>query len=189
MTASDRSGGDREGGRPTAESHDPQSTPLETPTASRATLARRLRAVERALGGTDDADIETTTERGIETDELDAMADRLDTTEARIDALFEAVRAIGECLVARDRARRQDDGTESVRRAVEVLTDAGDRPDSTGEAVTTDRDDTHTTDRPAGSGDLVRTTVVDVGEGPTGESPIEWLDRVAAGGVTPPPIE
>ncbi|MEF8841622.1 MAG: hypothetical protein V5A62_08350 [Haloarculaceae archaeon] len=195
VTTSDRSGGDREGGRPTAESHDPQSTPLETPAASRGTLARRLRAVERALGGTDDVDLETATERA-ETDELDAMADRLDTGEARIDAvedrldaLSEAVRAIGECLVSRDRARRLDDGTESVRRAVEALTDAGDRTGTTDGAGTIDRGDACTVDPSTGSGDLVRTTVVDVGEGPTGESPAEWLDRVAAGGVTPPPIE
>jgi sugar phosphate isomerase/epimerase len=155
------------------EPHDHRSTPLENPAASRATLARRLRAVERALSGTDDVEFEPGTERGVDADELDAMADRLDTVEARLGALSTAVRAIGECLVSRDRARRLDDGTESVRRAVEALADVGDRTDTADGAGTIDRGDACTTDRAAGSG----------------ESPAEWLERVAAGGVSPPPVE
>lgn len=189
MTASDRSGDAREGGRPTPESNDPHDDPLETPAASRATLARRLRAVERALAGTEGIEFEAAAEQGVDPDELDEMADSL-------DALGRAVRTIGECLVARDRARRQDDGTEAVRRAVEALADAGDGDDASDDAVTTDpgeagsadADERVTGDPVATPGTPERGVETD-GGAPVEESPAEWLDRVAAGGVAPPSVE
>lgn len=190
MTASDRSGGDREGGCPTPESNDPHDDPLETPAASRVTLARRLRAVERALAGTEGIEFETAAEQGVDPDELDELADRL-------DALGRAVRTIGECLVARDRMRRQDDGTESVRQAVEALADAGggnDAIDETGttapgEAGSRDTKEITVGDPVATSGASEGGVETDGGAAPVEESPVEWLDRIAAGGVAPPSVE
>jgi hypothetical protein len=190
VTASDRSGGDREGGRPTPESNDPHDDPLETPAASRATLARRLRAVERALAGTEGIEFETAAERGPGPDELDGMADRL-------DALDRAVRTIGECLVARDRMCRRDDGTESVRQAVEALADAEDGSGAIDEAGATDpgevsrtgTDEATTGDPLTTSGTSEGSVETDGGATSVEGAPAEWLDRVAAGGVAPPPVE
>ncbi len=108
---------DRGGGRATPERRDWTNATLERPTASRETLARRLRAVERALSGVDGIDeFEPAFERDPAGDDLDAVA-------ARLLALERAVRAVGEHLVARDRARQTEDGLESVRQAVEALSE------------------------------------------------------------------
>ena len=195
MTANDHDGGDHEG-RPTAESSDQSTVPLEDPAASRATLARRLRAVERALAGTEGVEFEPSADRAVDAGDLAALEDRL-------DALGRAVRAIGECLVTRERARRRDDGIESVRRAVEALPDGGAWTD--GEPTdSTDGDPTDSTDgEPTDSTDAIEgVRPPDVGgsfdseenaESSSGtgerESPTEWLDRVASGGVTPPSVE
>ena len=195
MTANDHDGGDHEG-RPTAESSDQSTVPLEDPAASRATLARRLRAVERALAGTEGVEFEPAADRAVDAGDLATLEDRL-------DALGRAVRAIGECLVTRERARRRDDGIESVRRAVEALPDGGawtdgDPTGSTdGEPTdSTDGEPTDSTDaiegvRPpdvGGSFDSEENVESSSGTGER-ESPIEWLDRVASGGVTPPSVE
>ena len=103
--------------------------------ASRATLARRLRAVERALAGTEGVEFEPTADRGVDAEDLAALEDRL-------GALCRAVRAVGECLVTRDRARRMDDGTETVRRAVEALHDGGAWTDGAGTTGSTDGEPT-----------------------------------------------
>jgi hypothetical protein len=179
VTGSEHGDG-RESRRPTPgdrdqDRHDP-TDPLDEPVADRATLARRLRAVERALASAEGLEFET---GGSDGADLDAMAERLETVEARVDALCRAVHAVGDCLVARDwvrdRARRTDDGTESVRRAVEALPGARD-----GHAP-----------EPEGGVEGVDPPTVDGEDAPgdTGESPTEWLERVAAGGVTPPPVE
>jgi hypothetical protein len=157
--------------------------PLDEPVAGRATLARRLRAVERALAGADGVEFRT----GAAPDDPEALADRLDAVEARIDALCEAVRAVGECLVARDRARRIDDGTESVRRAVEALPDT---PSGAGRIETSAAEpDDGAGEEDAAAGTVPGTTVGGDAVSDGGESPVEWLDRVAAGGVAPPPVE
>lgn len=168
MTESDHSGG----GRPASGSDDRRTAPLDEPVADRVTLARRLRAVERALAGTDGVELET----GDAERDLEPMEERLASVEERLDALGRAVIEVGECLVARDRARRIDDGTESVRRAVGALTEAGERIDAT--------------DGDGDSGPPEPDPGTDRESAPEREeSPTEWLDRVAAGGVAPPPVE
>lgn len=205
VTANDRSGGDREERRPTPKASDQPNTPLEEPVTSRATLARRLRAVERALSGDADVAFEAEAGRSVDpaeleavSDRLDTMADRLDAAEDRLDALSRAVRAIGGCLVARDRARRRDDGTESVRRAVEALTESEDpSPDDRagGGHEVVDRGGTADSSEPRWGGRtgelpaLAETAGADGNGDAAEESPTEWLDRVAAGGVTPPRVE
>ena len=183
MTDSDHDGGRGER-RPTPERSTETVPPLDEPVAGRATLARRLRAVERALAGADGVEFRT----GAAPDDPEALADRLDAVEAGIDALCGAVRAVGECLVARDRARRVDDGTESVRRAVETLPDT---PSGAGriETSATDPDGDGGGDEDGAAGTVPGTTVGGDAVSDGGESPVEWLDRVAAGGVAPPPVE
>lgn len=171
VTESDH-GGDGHGDR----RRTPESiAPLDEPAAGRATLARRLRAVERAVGGIEGVEFEPGSE-GLTPDDLDAM-------EERLDALCRAVRAIGEWLDARERARRKDDGLEAVRRAVEALPHARDGR-ATEDARTPGDDTTYVAD---GSGGGFGSP--DRGGEPVDESATEWLDRVAAGGVAPPPTE
>lgn len=180
MTRTDHSGPDRPG-RPTPESRG-QPSALEEPTASRVTLARRLRAVERALGEAPEAETGPGSER-VAPGDIDAMS-------ARLDALCRAVEVIGEHLVARDRARRTDDGIEPVRRAVEALADAGDGTDTAArddcDAADTGRDGEVEVD--FGTLDPKTSSDCEAASDPE-ESPTEWLDRVAAGGVAPPSTE
>jgi hypothetical protein len=179
VTANDHDGGDHEG-RPTAESSDQSTVPLEDPVASRATLARRLRAVERAMAGTEGVEFEPAADRAVDAGDLAALEDRL-------DALGRAVRAVGECLVTRERARRRDEEIESVRRAVEALPDGGAWIDG----KPTDSTDGIEGVRPpdvGGSFDSEENAESSSGTGER-ESPTEWLDRVASGGVTPPSVE
>lgn len=206
MTGSDHEEGGRGDRRPTPEREDQPTDPLEEPVASRATLARRLRAVERALAGTEGAELERGSDAGNPrtTDEwIGPMDERLDTVEDRTEALRRAVRALGEFLVTRDRARRTNDGIESIQRAMETLPDAADGTGGTGGADGTDgtagndRIGTHDPDpgtadtggRDVAPGIPDSETVLD-GAGAAGdESTTEWLDRVASGGVTPPRVE
>lgn len=154
---------------------------LEEPTASRATLARRLRTVERALAGADggiegfDAGVETADTAGDAPDAAD-----LDSVEDRLATLERAVRAVREHLVARDRARRTGDGLDSVERAVEALPDSG-------VTCTDDGDATGRLEAPgsAENGSEVGRDTASIDD----ESAVEWLDRVAGGGVTPPKSE
>ena len=144
--------------------------------AGRSTLTRRLRAVERAVGGIEGVEFEPGSDR--------AAPDDLDAMEERLDALCRAVRAVGEYLDARDRVRRTDDGIETVRHAVEALPDVEDG------GATVDRN-------PPGADSAAHAAEgfgggfgsPDRGDEPVDESATEWLDRVAAGGVAPPPIE
>jgi hypothetical protein len=158
--------------------------PLEEPVADRVTLARRLRAVERALSGIEGVEFDPAT---ADARDVEALAERLDAAEARLDALGSAVRAIGECLVARDRARRTNDGVESVRRAVDALPGTTDGADDAGRSDRLDDEP----DAAAGTSPEVRAATATGGEGVSvaRESATEWLDRVAAGGVSPPPVE
>jgi hypothetical protein len=156
--------GDSELGRPTTRRLDWTDLSLEDPTVSRTTLARRLRTVERALGGVE------TFEEFDSVDERGSVSGDLDAVEERLVALERAVHAIGEHLTALERAHRAGAGLEAVRRAVEGLPEA---------ASGTDANE----DGPGDTDCRPRT------EATTGESPAEWLDRVAAGGVTPPAAE
>lgn len=117
MTRSTDTGADVSVGPTTLERQDWTNATLGRPTASRETLARRLRAVERALSGVDGLD-ESEPVIG-----RDSAGDDLDAVAARLLALERAVRAVGEHLVARDRARQTADGVESVRQAVEALSE------------------------------------------------------------------
>ena len=182
MTASRDGEAGPEVGRTIPERQDRTNTPLEEPAASRATLFRRLRAVERALAGADvgfeEFGFDVAVARTEGTGEDDPDVPDLDAVEERIAALERAVRAIGRHLAARDRARRTEGELGSVERAVEALPDAdatgdGDAGGSFGRAETVE----------GGSGAREGAAVT------AAESPTEWLDRVAAGGVTPPPVE
>lgn len=165
------------------ESRDQPGPALERPAASEATLARRLRAVERALGGIAEIEFEPGHGR--------AGSDDPEAVEERLDALCRAVRAIGECLDARDRARRTGSGIESVRRAVEALPAAGDataKPDGDGGLLGATRPDVTKIDGEGIGVTRSETGDEEVASAPD-ESTTEWLDRVAAGGVAPPSVE
>jgi hypothetical protein len=201
VTGSDHEGGGRGGRRPTPERDDQPTDPLEEPVASRATLARRLRAVERAVSGSESIEFESRSgarDPGTTDERLGSMDERLDAVEERTEALHRAVRALGEFVVARERARRRDEDVEPVQRAIQALPDATDEVDS----IDRNEGDDRTPDRGVAL-DTVDTTGTDVVPGAldpetapnrTGatdgdESATEWLDRVASGGVTPPPTE
>ena len=168
--------------------------------ASRATLARRLRAVERALSVTEGLEFESRSDPGDPgpTDgRIGSMEGRLDLVEERTEALCRAVRALGEFLVARDRAR-PDDGVESIRRTIAALPDAategdgldGNRSDGGTTAAGADPDTTDTTVGDAVQAMPASETVLDeTGATDGGESATEWLERVASGGVIPPAVE
>lgn len=194
VTGNDRGGGhgDR---HPTEEQSNRPTDPFEEPAVDSVTLARRVRAVERALSGVDGVDLDT---GGPDPDDLEPAVERLETrietVETRLDALDSAVRAAGECIVARDRVRRTDDGTESVRRAVEALPESGNGAgglDPSDDDIGDDRaEDSRMVARDPDSGTFAAVSAAD-GDGrpSTDESAAEWLDRVAAGGVTPPSVQ
>lgn len=169
--------------------------------ASRATLARRLRAVERALAGAEGVEFETGAgprSPGTTDERIGSMDERLDAVEERTGALCRAVRALGEFLVARERARRTDECVESIQQAIRALPDTA-HEDGRGDG--NDRDDrvvvrgadastAGTTGSDVVPGTLDPGTALDgTGAADGDESAAEWLDRVASGGVTPPPLE
>jgi hypothetical protein len=201
VTGSDHEGGGRGGRRPTPERGNQPTDPLEEPVASRATLARRLRTVERAVSGSEGVEFENRSgarDPGTTDERLGSMDERIDAVEERTEALHRAVRTLGEFVVARGRARRTEDGIESVQLAIAALPDATDE----GDGIDRNEGDDRSPDRGVDS-DTVDTTGTDVAPGALdpgttpdgtgtadgGGSPTEWLDRVASGGVTPPPVE
>jgi hypothetical protein len=200
VTGSDHEGGSRGGRHPTPERGDQPTDPLEEPVSSRATLARRLRAVERALSVTEDLEFESGADAqdpGKTHERLGSMDERLEAVEERTEALCRAVRALGESLVARERAR-PDDGVESIRRAMEALPDAATEGDGDDANNGKDRVDARGVDPT--TADTMGRDVVPGTPSPGArlggtkaadgdESTTEWLDRAASGGVTPPRVE